>query len=136
MKVGCVYRDYPQYGANAVSSVRQSSIRYVARRGDAASFGSQWFDLARHSGIYTAQIDCQEVVVIGDGAAWIWNLSDEYFPKAVEIVDYMHAKSHLYEIAKQAFDEDDSATIEKWIEGTDAFLYDGNTAEVVGRIRC
>ena len=27
-------------------------------------------------------------VVLGDGAKWIWNLADEYFPDAVQIVDY------------------------------------------------
>ena len=135
VKVGCVYRDYPQYGENTVSSVRQSSIRYVASRGNAAHFGAEWFDLARHSGVYTEPLSSEEVVVIGDGAAWIWNLAGEYFPGAVEIVDYMHAKSHLYDLAKQAFGEDDSESIEKWVETTDSFLYEGNTAELVGRIR-
>ena len=26
-------------------------------------------------------------VVLGDGAAWIWNIADEHFPGAVQIVD-------------------------------------------------
>ena len=61
--------------------------------------------LATQSGIYQEDIANQEVVFIGDGAAWIWNLSDEHFPIAVEIVDYMHAKSHLYDVVKVAFGE-------------------------------
>ena len=32
-------------------------------------------------------------VVIGDGAAWIWNLAAEHFPGAIEIVDIYHAKA-------------------------------------------
>ena len=136
VKIGCVYRDYPQYGSHMVPSVRESSIRYVARRGDAASFGAQWFELAQNSGVYKEQIASQEVVVIGDGAAWIWNLADEYFPNAVEIMDYRHARSHLYEIAKQAFGEHQSESIEKWVELTDSFLYDGNTTKGVARLRC
>jgi hypothetical protein len=39
-------------------------------------------------------------VVLGDGAAWIWNLADEYFPRAVQIVDRFHAKQHLSDVAK------------------------------------
>ena len=31
-------------------------------------------------------------VVVGDGAPWIWNLSAEQFPGAIEIVDIYHAK--------------------------------------------
>ena len=33
--------------------------------------------------------------VLGDGAPWIWNLADEQFPGAVQIVDLFHAKQHL-----------------------------------------
>lgn len=38
-------------------------------------------------------------VVLGDGAAWIWNLADEHFPGAVQIVDVYHAHEHLFDIA-------------------------------------
>jgi hypothetical protein len=38
-------------------------------------------------------------VVLGDGAPWIWNLANEQFPGAVEIVDLFHAKQHLAELA-------------------------------------
>jgi hypothetical protein len=26
-------------------------------------------------------------VILGDGALWIWNLADEHFPEAIQIVD-------------------------------------------------
>jgi len=38
--------------------------------------------------------------VLGDGALWIWNLTDELFPGAVQIVDRFHAKQHLSDVAK------------------------------------
>ena len=66
--------------------------------------------------------------------AWIWKLADEYFPNAVEIVDYMHAKSHLYGVAKHAFGETETETIGKWINETEPHLYAGNITEVVARI--
>ncbi len=41
VKVGCIYRDYPQQGSDATLSVRMPSIRYVATRPDAAHFGKE-----------------------------------------------------------------------------------------------
>ena len=31
-------------------------------------------------------------VVIGDGAVWIWNLADQHFPGAMQIVDLYRAR--------------------------------------------
>lgn len=134
-KVGCIYKDYSQYGSGGVARARPQSIRYVASRQDAAHFGKALYELATNSGIYQEAIDTQEVVFIGDGAAWIWNLADEYFPNAIEIVDYMHAKSHLYDVAKHTFGEDQTQAIQEWIEETSDFLYEGDTTEVASRIR-
>jgi hypothetical protein len=41
--------------------------------------------------------------VLGDGAKWIWNLADEHFPYAVQIVDRFHAKQHLSDVAKSIY---------------------------------
>ncbi len=135
VKVGCIYRDYPQQGSGAIPSARTSSIRYVASRPDVAHFGKELFALATNSGIYQEAIDTQEIVFIGDGAAWIWNLADEYFPNAVEIVDYRQAKSHLYDVAKHAFGETEIEAIGAWIKATEPHLFDGHITEVVARIR-
>ena len=45
-------------------------------------------------------------VVLGDGAAWIWNIAAEHFPGAVEIVDVFHAAEHLHDIAKAVHGRD------------------------------
>jgi hypothetical protein len=42
-------------------------------------------------------------VVLGDGAPWIWNLADEHFPGAIQIVDLFHAKGHLWDVAKAIY---------------------------------
>jgi len=84
----------------SLSFARPESLRYIANRQNAQACGNDLYALATRSGIYQEDIANQEVVFIGDGAAWIWNLSEEHFPNAVEIVDYMHAKSHLYDVAK------------------------------------
>ena len=42
-------------------------------------------------------------VELGDGAAWTWNLADELFPGAIQIVDLFHAKQHLSDVAKAIY---------------------------------
>jgi hypothetical protein len=41
----------------------------------------------------------RQLVVLGDGAVWIWNLADELFPAATQIVDLYHAREHVHELA-------------------------------------
>ena len=45
-------------------------------------------------------------VVLGDGAAWIWNFADEHLPGALQIVDLFHAKEHIFEAAKGIYGPD------------------------------
>jgi hypothetical protein len=41
----------------------------------------------------------RQLVVLGDGAAWIWRLAGQRFPAATEIVDLYHAREHLHDLA-------------------------------------
>ncbi len=41
--------------------------------------------------------------VLGDGAAWIWNIAADQFPTAFQIVDRFHAKQHLSDLAKALY---------------------------------
>lgn len=41
--------------------------------------------------------------VLGDGAAWIWNIASEHFPDAIQIVDRFHAKQHLSAVGKAVY---------------------------------
>jgi len=45
----------------------------------------------------------QRRAVLGDGALWIWNLADEHFPGALQIVDLFHAKQKLSDAAKAVY---------------------------------
>src|SRR6266851_6315946 len=63
---------------------------YVARRSKAEDFGKLLYVLAVTYGLQRAH----QLVVLGDGAVWIWRLVAEHFPKAVQIVDIWHAREH------------------------------------------
>jgi len=59
-------------------------------------------------------------VVLGDGAVWIWNLADQHFPGAIQIVDLYHARQHLWKIAALLHPQDAVAkkTLDDSHEGT------------------
>ena len=56
------------------------------------------------------------------------------FRGATEIIDYMHAKTHLYDLAKEAFGEEDRAAIETWVSAIETPLYAGETSQVIAGI--
>jgi len=54
-------------------------------------------------------------VVIGDGAPWIWNLAEELFPQALQIVDRYHVQEHLSNVAKATYRNRDE-TARHWAQ--------------------
>jgi len=68
------------------------SSSYVATLEAVAGFGSLVNAEARRRGSAHAR----QLIVLGDGAPWIWNLATEYFPAATQIVDLYHAREHLH----------------------------------------
>lgn len=42
----------------------------------------------------------RQLVILGDGAHWIWNLATRILPEATQIVDLYHAREHLHDLAK------------------------------------
>jgi hypothetical protein len=48
---------------------------------------------------------CQapRTAVLGDGAAWIWNIAEDQFPGALQIVDRFHAKQQLSDLGKALY---------------------------------
>jgi hypothetical protein len=73
-----------------------ASTTYVAAIETAEAFGRRIFTEAIRRGSRCAE----EIIVLGDGAPWIWNIADEHFPGATQIVDLYHAREHLSNLAK------------------------------------
>lgn len=48
----------------------------------------------------------QQVVCLGDGAAWVWENRRLNFPGALEILDFYHATEHVGSLAKALHDND------------------------------
>ena len=72
----------------------------------------------------------EERVFIGDGAKWIWNMVELYYPDATQIVDWYHTSQYLYKIADDAF-EFESGDYKNWIERTKDLLWDGQISQLI-----
>ncbi len=72
--------------------------------------------------------------VLGDGAKWIWNLADESFPDAVQIVDRFHVKQHLSDVAKALYGAT-SALARAWARARHDELDAGDLDAVLGALR-
>ena len=74
-------------------------MRYVARRTAKGDFDTLLYGLARQAGLEQAK----QIVILGDGALWIWKLACEQFPEAVQIVDLYHAQEHVWQVARAVY---------------------------------
>ena len=75
----------------------RSSTSVIATFEPAATFGN----LVRAEGIRRGADYVRQLTVIGDGAAWIWNIAAAKFPEATQVVDLFHAREHLYDLARR-----------------------------------
>ncbi len=76
----------------------EDSTTYVAAIETAEEFGLRLYTEAWRRGWSRAK----KKVVLGDGAVWIWNLADQHFPGALQIVDLFHARQHHLGARRQA----------------------------------
>ncbi len=74
---------------------------YLATMNASDDFGVMARLEAERRGIRQAK----QVVVIGDGAAWIDTLHQRHFHRHVRIIDWYHAVEHLHAVAKAAHGE-------------------------------
>jgi hypothetical protein len=74
------------------------------------------------------------VAVLGDGAAWIWNLAAEHFPGAVQIVDWYHASERVWDLGKALHGEGTQATAD-WVDGQLERLAAGEAAALAAEWR-
>jgi hypothetical protein len=75
----------------------RGSESYVATFVPAAAFGS----LVRAEGIRRGADHVRQLTVLGDGAAWTWNIATAKFPEATQVVDLFHAREHVHDLARK-----------------------------------
>jgi hypothetical protein len=90
---------------------------YVVTREGLESFTRQLYVEALLRGLAYAQ----EVLVLADGAIWIWNLAGDRFRNAKQRVDLFHVKQHLHELARCLYGEGTSEA-QHWLQPLLRFL--------------
>ena len=107
------------------------STTYVAAIESAREFGPRLYLEAWNRGWEQAE----KKVVIGDGAEWIWNIADDHFPGAIQIVDIFHARQHLWDVARKLCPGQE-AEQKRWMAfHQDELLDEGRIEELVAALR-
>jgi len=98
VKLGCVFTQ-STWDTEGYAIRDPDSTTYTGAIETAEEFGKRIYLEAWNRGWNRAQ----KRVVMGDGAEWIWNLADQHFPGAVQIVDLYHARQHLWDLARKLY---------------------------------
>ncbi len=102
-KLGCTFTQ-TTWDQEGYALRDPDSTTYVGAIETAEEFGKRIYLEAWKRGWSRAE----KKVVMGDGAEWIWNLADQYFPGATQIVDLFHARQHLWDLARKLHPNDES----------------------------
>ena len=101
VKTGVIY----EAEADAEGLDEAVGCEYVAAQESASEFGERVYCAAALRGVEQAQ----EVVVIGDGADWIWKVAAHHYPGATQIVDYWHACEHIWDLRRALYPAESKA---------------------------
>jgi hypothetical protein len=135
-------------GWNPALPAEQRRLRaqsYVAARADVPTWAARWgAEVARRGGLeevdYTGNgispgiATLRPVVVLGDGARWIWKAAAEQFGDRIEIVDWYHASEHVWTVARAIYG-DGTAAAKAWAEASRAVLYEQGATGLLERLR-
>jgi hypothetical protein len=84
---------------------------YVMTREGVDAFSDQVFAEAVRQGMLTAE----HVLVVADGAVWIWKIAEDRFPWAKKRLDFYHASEHLWAVAHDLHGSG-TAAAKAWVE--------------------
>jgi hypothetical protein len=129
-KIGCIFEFVPKPKAKVNPDdhdrdrVMAKHIDYLFHLGPPEPFGQHVWAKAQQRGWLTADT----TVVVGDGAPWIWNLADGHFADSTHIVDWYHAKQHLWSAAHLLAPDtapDSDAQAAAWMHQMEDHLFAG-----------
>lgn len=125
MKILCWYEVEEVRPAQQSARQRAKNMHYFCDIQEAEEFGQLVWATGK-----TLKADLSaDLIFLGDGAPWIWNLVSRYFPHALQIVDWYHAEEHLEKCAKELFPE--GTRREAWLEGLKQALWEGQVEAVI-----
>lgn len=104
---------------------RAKNLRYYCDLEEAKLFGKRVWAM----GCRVLADLAPELIFVCDGAVWIWNLVTQYYPNAVQIVDWYHATEHLEKMATLAFFQKKER--QAWLQDMKEALWNGLVQQVI-----
>lgn len=102
----------------------------VMRKATAEEFKAFVWALASRCGLDSAV----EVVLLGDGAAWIWeHMASILGERTICITDWYHVTEHLWTCGKVVLGEGTDAT-KQWVKALENLLWEGQADEAIERL--
>jgi len=130
VKLGCVFTQ-TAWDKDGLPIRDPDSTTYTGAIETAEEFGKRLYVEAWKRGWSRAE----KKVVMGDGAEWIWNLAEQHFPGAVQIVDLYHARQHLWDLARRLHPNNEAGQ-KAWMKLHQKRLLDkGKIEKLVAAIR-
>ncbi len=129
VKLGCVFtQTTTDKKGNPLRD--PDSTSYVATFESSGAFGT----LLRREAFQRGFAAAREVVFIGDGATWVWELARINFPQAVCILDFFHAAEHLGTLAGAIYGAD-TAKVQQQAKLWRDLLKEDGVDEVISQAR-
>lgn len=127
LKVGAWFtaRGQPPRHPDETWTIRAQDITYYTDIAEAEIFG----ELVWATGVQRHAHHAHELIFLGDGARWIWDIVDVHFPHAIQIVDWFHACEYLMPVAKLAYP--DEIQQKQWVADVKTTLWQGQLDAVI-----
>ncbi len=109
--------------------VKLDQHSYVAGLWDADEFASYQYAEGLRRGLDKVET----LTSVNDGAPWIARVTKTNWPNAIQIVDWPHAKAHVYDVAKTVWGEG-SPSGTQWAEARTDELWSGRVEVVLKEI--
>ncbi len=110
--------------------VKLDQHSYVAGMWDADEFAPYQYAEGLRRGLDSVEI----LSSVNDGAPWIGRVTKSNWPKAPQVLDWSHAKEHIYDVAKVIWGEG-SATGTQWAEARVEELWSGRVEDALQALR-
>jgi hypothetical protein len=127
-KTGVFYRQ-EQSGVTAGGRGVLAEKVVIGWQGDPVEFGRRLHWEALRGGLGRAQ----NQLVAGDGAPWIWNVAQDRWREATQVLDFYHASQHLWELGRALYGENEAVTV-RWVEPRRHQLRNGKEKAVLKEI--
>jgi hypothetical protein len=127
LKVGAWFeaRGRPPAAPDGQWTIQAENVSYYTDICDADTFSH----LVWATGFQRHAQLAHELVILGDGSRWIWDIVAEHFPSAVQIVDWFHACEYLAPVAQVAFHTEEERVA--WVDQVKTDLWEGRLDVVI-----